>query len=121
MGYNVQQDESGTAQFAAPIHGALRQGGIQLFFCQLPHVDSSRFSVFCCQQVGDGWALLFAPTSERLVLQVVNPTFLTTNDVHQLRSNRQVAESQHAFLKKIIRNGCDMVQQSVQSLVRCGM
>jgi hypothetical protein len=44
VGYDLQQDQSGTSEFAAPIHGTLGQGRVELLFRAMADVDSCRLS-----------------------------------------------------------------------------
>ena len=48
VGYDVQQDKSGTSEFAAPIHGTFGEGHVELFFREIADVDSCclSYSVF---------------------------------------------------------------------------
>lgn len=123
MGYHVQEDKRRTPEFAAPIHGALLKGSVELLLREISHIGSCRFSypAFSGYQVRHGWAISFVPTGKSLVLQIVDPAFLTGQDVHKLLPNRRVAESQNRFVTEVIRDGCDMAQQKVQPLMGCGM
>ena len=44
MGYDVQHDKSRTAEFAAPVHGALGQSRVKLLFCEITQISSAGFS-----------------------------------------------------------------------------
>jgi hypothetical protein len=44
VGYDVQQDKSGTTEFAAPIQGTLGKGRVELLFREIADVDSCRLS-----------------------------------------------------------------------------
>ena len=43
MGYDMQQDERRTAEFATPTLGALGQGCVQFYFHEAAHVGLGRF------------------------------------------------------------------------------
>lgn len=95
VGYDVQQDERGTAQVTAPIHGTLHQRRIQLLFCQTGKIHLCCFSnsLFRRQQMCHRRAIFFVPSGKRLVLQIMYPPFLTRQDVHKLLPNGGMAES----------------------------
>src|SRR5579864_4086498 len=86
---DVQQDKGRTPEFTAPICGTLRDGDVKLLFRQTRHISSCRlsYSVFRSSQRGHRWAIFCAPTREGFVLQIVDPAFLTRQDVHQLLPN----------------------------------
>ena len=123
VSYHMQEDKSRTAEFSSPIYGTFCQGSVQLLFGESVQIGSSRhsYSFFCDSQRCQRWIILFVPTGKDLVLQIVNPPFLTAEDMHKLAPNRGVAESFNRPVKKIIRHGHDVVQQKVQPLVRCGV
>jgi hypothetical protein len=123
VGYHVQHDKRRTLEFAAPIHGALSKGRVELLLREISYIGSCRFSysVFSRLQGCHGWAIFFVPTGKSLVLQIVDPAFLTGQDVYKLLPNGRVAESRNRFVTEVIRHGCDMAQQKVQPLMGCGM
>jgi len=48
VGYDMEQDKSGTAEFAAPIHGTLGESRVNLLFRETTQISSGQFpcSVF---------------------------------------------------------------------------
>lgn len=123
VGYYVQQDKSRSPEFAAPIHGTLYQSRVQLLFGETTGVGSGRFSYSLLRILQGGYrlAIFLVPTGESLILQVVDPSFLAGQDVHQLLPNGRMAESGNRLAKEFLRNGCDVAQQEIQPLVRCGV
>jgi hypothetical protein len=95
VGYDVQQDKSGTPEFAAPIHGTLGQGRVELLIGEIADVDSCRlsYSVFGGEHVRHGWAVFFVSTGKRFVLQIMDPAFLAGQDMHKLLPNGWMAEA----------------------------
>jgi hypothetical protein len=123
VGYHVQQDKRRTPEFATPIHGALSKGRVELLLREISHIGSCRFSYpfFSRLQGRHSWAIFFVPTGKSLVPQIVDPAFLTGQDMHKLLPNGRMAESRNRFVTEVIRHGCNMAQQKVQPLVGCGM
>jgi hypothetical protein len=95
VGYDMQQDKSGTPGFAAPVHGTLGQGRVELLFREIADVDPCRlsYSFFGDEQIRHCWAVLFVPTVKRFVLQVMDPAFLAGQNMHKLLPNAGMAES----------------------------
>jgi len=94
-----------------------------MLFGDTTDVGSGRFSYSALRilQGGHRGAIFLAPTGESLVLQVVDPSFLAGQDVHKLLPNGRMAESGNRVVKEFFRNGCDVAQQEIQPLVRCGV
>src|SRR5690348_13209014 len=95
VSYNVQDDKGRAPELAAPIRGARRQSRVELFFGETAQVSlrGLPYSVPGSQKGRHRWAILFAPTLKRQVLQIVNPAFFTGKDVDKLFPYRRVAES----------------------------
>src|SRR5215469_1522608 len=112
MGYDVQENKRWTAEFAAPVQGALGQGGVELLFCELTQISSAGFSysILGLTEGWHRWAILFVPTGKSFVLEIVNPAFLTGQDMHKLAPDGGMTESGNRLVPGPIRHGFDMFQ-----------
>jgi len=79
VGYHVQQDESRTPKFTAPIHWTLCERSVKLLFTEIVQISSHclAYSALGSQQGFHRRAVFFAPADKSLVLQILHPAFLT--------------------------------------------
>jgi hypothetical protein len=61
------------------------------------------------------------PIGKRLVLQIMDPTFLARQDMNKLLPNGGMAESCNVLAVEVIGNGCNMAQKKIQAFMHEGV
>ena len=119
----MQDDKRRAPEFAAPIHRPRCQRRIELLFREIAQVSLCGLSypVPGSEEGRHRRAILFAPTVERHVLQVVHPTFFTSQDMYKLFPDGRVAESQNRLVKELLWHGCNVAEQEIEPFVSCGV